>query len=70
MLARLRVISMTENQRDQGNGTTSDTTAHLLRWITVAIAAAALLLAASLSCELSLRTATGSPPTTTSPDPN
>jgi hypothetical protein len=43
---------MTENQHDQRNGTTSDTTAHLLRWITVAIAVAAFLLASSLSCEL------------------
>jgi hypothetical protein len=64
------MISMTENQRDPGNGTTSDTTAHLLRWITVAIAVAAFLLASSLSCDLSLRTATGLPTTTGSPGPN
>jgi hypothetical protein len=61
---------MTENQRDQRCKTTSDTTAYLLRWITLAIAVAALLLASSLSSELSLRTATGLPTTTGSPGPN
>jgi hypothetical protein len=61
---------MTENQRGLSNGTTSDTTAHLLRWIIVAIAVAALLLASSLSCELSFRTATGLPTITRSHGPN
>jgi hypothetical protein len=61
---------MTENQHDQRNGTTSDTIAHLLGWITVVIAVAAFLLASSLSCELSLRTAAGLPTTTGSPGPN
>jgi hypothetical protein len=61
---------MTENQRDQSNGTTSGTTAHLLRWITLAIAMAAFLLASSLSCELSLRTATGLPTIAGSPGPD
>jgi hypothetical protein len=52
MLARLK------NQLDRRNGTTSDTAAHLLRWITVTIVVAAFHLASSLSCELSLRAAT------------
>ena len=64
------MISMTGNQRDQGSGTTSDTTEHLVRWIILAIAVVAFLLASSLSCELSLRTATGLPTTTRSPGPN
>jgi hypothetical protein len=70
MLARLQVISMTENRRDQSNGAASDTTAHLLRWITLAIAMAAFLLASSLFCELSLRTAAGLPAAVSSLDPN
>lgn len=70
MFAPLQVLSMTGNQRDQRNGTASATTAPFLRLIALAIAMAAFLLASSLSCELSLRTATGLPATARSLGPN
>jgi hypothetical protein len=61
---------MTGNQRDQRNETASATTAQFLRWITLTIAMAALLLASSRSGELSLPTATGLPTTARSLGPN